>query len=278
MKQIDGLHNSSHLIVLNNSKGRIYLMKFVVLAAGEGTRLRPYTKNCPKCMVPFQNRKIIDWILQAALSFQIKKVIVVSGYHFEVLQTYLLATYSDKNITLYKNINFSSSNMVETFFCAKQEFDDDLIVSYGDIIYKKEVLKQLLAAEGEICVVIDKKWRELWELRMEDPLQDAETLKLDENGYIVEIGKKPSGYGEIQGQYIGLIKISKSAVQKVIRHYDCLDRKKLYDGQSFSKMYMTSFIQSLIDSGMRVSAIAIEGGWAEIDTVDDLMRLKNFSF
>jgi hypothetical protein len=52
--------------------------------------------------------------------------------------------------------------------------------------------------------------------------------------------------------------------------YDELDRTACYDGQSFSKMYMTSFIQLLIDQGWNVRPALIEGGWLEVDTVEDL--------
>ena len=50
-------------------------MKLIILAAGQGTRLRPYTDNIPKCMVEFKNKPIIDYILEAAYSCNINKTI-----------------------------------------------------------------------------------------------------------------------------------------------------------------------------------------------------------
>lgn len=62
---------------------------------------------------------------------------------------------------------------------------------------------------------------------MNDPLKDAETMKLDDSCNILELGKKPKSYGEIDGQYIGLFKISKSIVERVRSFYNELDKSKI---------------------------------------------------
>ena len=81
---------------------------------------------------------------------------------------------------------------------------------------------------------------------MDNPLDDAETFKV-KDGKILELGKKPIGYDEIEGQYIGLIKIKKY-INKVIRYYESLDKSILYDGNNYDNMYMTTFIQMIIDN------------------------------
>jgi choline kinase len=164
--------------------------------------------------------------------------------------------------------------MVKTLFCAGKELDDDIIISYSDIIYSSGVLESLLASPSDLSVVVDKDWKELWELRMDEPLADAETMKLDNQGNIIELGKKPKSYDEIEGQYIGLIKISRKVISKVCQYYASLDRRAVYDGNSFDNMYMTSFIQLIIDNLMPVKAVIINGGWLEIDTVSDLERYQ----
>lgn len=147
--------------------------------------------------------------------------------------------------------------------------DDDLIISYADIVYKKEILKKLIESKEDFSVVVDRNWKELWSQRMGNPLEDAETLKIRENK-IIELGKKPKFYNEIEGQYIGLIKISKNVLTKVIDFYNNLDKNKLYDGKDFNNMYMTSFIQLVIDKLMEVKPVFIDGGWVELDTIEDL--------
>ena len=152
--------------------------------------------------------------------------------------------------------------MVETLFCARDFINEDgeLIIAYGDIVYESKNLHALLKCKDEIALMIDSKRKKLWSLRIQNPLEDAETLVMDKNNYVLELGKKPDNYDKIQGQYTGLIKVRADKVQDLINFYDNLDRKKLYDGQKFQNMYMTSFIQELINSNWKVKAVLVNNG------------------
>lgn len=239
-------------------------MKLIILAAGEGKRLRPYTNDKPKCMVRYQEKEIISHILDTAKPYM-SDIAIVGGYKFDVLKEFL----KDENIKFYKNSKFSSTNMLYTLFSAKEFLDDDIIISYADIVYESKILEKLIKSENDFSVVVDKKWKELWLQRMPNPLEDAETLKI-QNDKIKEIGKKPTSYDEIQAQYIGLVKIKKHFLEPMINFYENLDKNARYDGQNFENMYFTSFIQGLIDKFDCVSPVYIQGGWVEIDSVLDL--------
>ena len=67
-----------------------------------------------------------------------------------------------------------------------------------------------------------------------------------------------------------LIKISKRVIKTIINYYESLDRKKTYDGQNFDNMYMTSFIQMIIENLLDVQPVFIDGGWLEIDSLKDI--------
>lgn len=248
-------------------------MKMIILAAGQGTRLRPLTDNKPKCMVEYNNQPIIDYIIKAAYNSGIKDIAIVNGYKKEVLEKYL----SDKKLKFFTNKKFDCTNMVSTLFEAIEFMDDDVIISYADIIYKESIVKTLINSQDQFSVIVDKNWQKLWSLRMDDPLSDAETLKVND-GKIIELGKNPKSYDDIEGQYIGLIKISKSILPAVINFYKSLNRQDMYDEKDFDNMYMTSFIQLLIDNLIDVKPVFIEGGWMEIDSVDDLKAYENIQF
>ena len=240
-------------------------MKIIIVAAGQGTRLRPLTNTKPKCMVEYKNKPIINYILDTVKECDINDIAIVNGYKKDVLEEHL----KNEGITFYTNEKFDKTNMVSTLFNAKEFMDDDVIISYADIIYSKEILEKLISSTGDFSVIVDKDWKELWSLRMENPLEDAETLKVV-NGNIVELGKKPNNYDDIEGQYIGLIKISKSSISKVVDFYESLDKSKIYDGKDYDNMYMTTLIQMIIDNLMDVQPVFINGGWLEIDSVEDL--------
>jgi len=216
-------------------------------------------------MVEYNEKPIIRHIVDTLKECGIDDIAIVNGYKKLVLEKYL----QDDNIQMFTNEKYASTNMVSTMFCATEFFDDDLIVSYADIVYNRTILKALLDSKADFSVVVDKEWEKLWSLRMDDPLSDAETLKI-ENGRIVELGKKASSLSEIQGQYIGLFKISKNSINKVMDYYLSLDKTAIYDGQDYDNIYMTSLIQLIIDNVMRVEPVCINSGWVEIDSISDL--------
>ena len=170
--------------------------------------------------------------------------------------------------------------MVESIFAARpflEQSQEDILISYGDIVYERTNLETVLNKTGDIVVMVDDGWFDLWSARNEDPLNDAETLKLDENGQIHELGKKPQSLDDIEGQYTGLTKISRDKIADIIAFYDGLDRMSTYDGRSFEQMYMTSFLQLLIDAQWVVKPAHVNHGWLEVDTVEDLQLYERLS-
>ena len=239
-------------------------MKAIILAAGEGTRLRPYTNDRPKCMVQFADRPLLHWQLRALRSVGLKDITIVGGYLADQLDA--------PGTDLVLNSKFASTNMVATLFCAADKMlpGEDLLICYGDIIYEEKVLEAVLAGSAEINLAADREWQKLWSLRMEDPLSDAETFRMDSDYSVLELGKKPSCYDQIQAQYIGLIRVRGDQVSRFIEAYRGLDRGRHYDGKDFDNMYMTSFLQHLINSGWDVKASLIDNGWLEVDTAEEL--------
>ncbi|MGB6087783.1 NTP transferase domain-containing protein [Parvibaculum sp.] len=239
-------------------------MKVIFLAAGQGTRLRPLTDDRPKCMVPFLGKPLIERDIETLRLCGVNDILVIGGYRAEKLE--------GLGVEIVLNPRFETTNMVQTLFSARAHFPTDtgLIISYGDIVYQPPLVRALIESDAPVSVVIDKDWRDLWERRFDDPLSDAETLRLDETGRLIEIGRKPKSYDEIEGQYIGLIKIRRDHIPVMCDLFDRLDRSATYDGQSFDNMYMTTFIQRMIDTGLDVRAVPVHGGWFEIDSVEDL--------
>ena len=107
-------------------------MKMLIVAAGQGTRLRPLTNHMPKCMVKFKNKSIIKYILDTAKSCGIKDIAIINGYKSEVLENYL----KSEKLNFFTNKNYDMTNMVSSLFTAQEYMNDDLIISYADIAPK----------------------------------------------------------------------------------------------------------------------------------------------
>ena len=239
-------------------------MKALILAAGQGSRLQPLTNDRPKCLVELLGRSILARQADTFADCSIHDVAVVGGYEVEQIR--------ESGFCCFENKRFRSTNMVESLFSAREYISgsEDLLISYGDIVFESDNLRRLMAADADICLMVDVNWREYWSKRMTDPLRDAETLKFKRDDYIKEVGKKPKSYKEIEAQYTGLIKVRSDVLNAFCEFYDELDRSGIYDGQSFENMYMTSFLQLLIDADWPVHGVRVHGGWLEIDTISDL--------
>ncbi|MDR0375553.1 MAG: phosphocholine cytidylyltransferase family protein [Treponema sp.] len=250
-------------------------MRIVILAAGQGTRLRPLTDSMPKCMVPVSGKSIVKRQIDVMKQCGIREedILIVCGYRQEVLREHL----SGMNVSFCVNKEYETSNMVYSLMCARDEMRDDIIISYGDILYKEAVLREALDAPYPASVVVDDDWYKYWNERCEDPLSDVETLKIDAEGYLTEIGQKTKSLSEIESQYIGLTRFRQSGLASLLAVAGEAAKRSAANiplwrtTRNYRQMYMTDLLQGLIDVGVKLRALRIKRGWFEIDNYDDLL-------
>lgn len=251
-------------------------MKIIILAAGQGTRLRPLTDDRPKCMVEVNGKSIIERQLDTmyACGIHDEDITIICGYCSDVL----MDRFKDTKINFIVNEQYDSTNMVCSLMCARNlmEAEEDIIISYGDIIYGEPVFQKILAAEDDTSVIVDDGWYEYWSERCENPLDDAETLMFDQNNYLTEIGQKTTELAKVQSQYIGLMRFKGEGL-KAMLSLSAEAEKRSANGEvlwrttrNYAKMYMTDLLQGLIDEGNKLRAVHIQRGWFEIDDCEDL--------
>lgn len=244
------------------------MTRVVILAAGFGSRLMPLTADRPKGMVPLAGIPLLARQIAVLRSMGITDISIVGGYLAQRLETLRLP--------VVPNPAYDTTNMVESLMTARALLDgqQDVIMAYGDIVYEPRVVEALLQQEGDAVVVADRGWQRLWSARMEDYSSDVETFRIGPDGCVVELGKRPRHLDEVEAQYIGLVKFPARSHGKLLAFYDGLDRLATYDGQPFQKMYMTSFLQQLIDADWKIRPALIDNGWLEVDTLEDLQRYE----
>ncbi|MFO1149361.1 MAG: phosphocholine cytidylyltransferase family protein [Alsobacter sp.] len=238
-------------------------MRAVILAAGFGSRLKPLTETAPKCLTQLAGESLLARQLRTLRTAGIDDISIVAGHLQDRIDL--------PGLKKILNPHYERTNMVSSLFCARHLLDGsrDLVICYGDIVFQRSVLETLLATDAPVAVAVDRGWYDLWKLRMEDPLTDAETLKVDGEGRLVELGRKPRSLEDIQGQYIGLIKVAAESQSAIVGVYDGLAPAGPYEGRDKSNMFMTSFIQIIIDRGIPVMPAFFNRGWLEIDSMTD---------
>ena len=239
-------------------------MKAIILAGGLGTRLGKYTKNLPKAMLNFEGKPLIQRQVETYRKLGIEDIIIVRKHLADKI-----------NISGVKFIDETDyeTHMVVGLFEARNEFNDNLILSYGDLLFEQKVLEDTINSHFDVCVVVDTDWKDYWIARYGSYLEDSESMILDEKGRIISLGIPNPKPEDMHARYVGIIKFSKKILQEIEKVYDKSKKefwdKPWYTSPSFKRAYMTDFIQSLIDNNLNVNAIKIRRGWFEFDTVKD---------
>lgn len=237
-------------------------MRALILVAGEGTRLRPFTLDRPKCLVEVEGVSLLDRQLAVLRSEGVTDITLIGGYLSDMLER--------PDLGLELNPHYAETNMVWTLFSAQKALQGHLILAYGDIVYSRDILRGLLASPADLSVAIDMDWERYWRARNENPLDDAETLRLDEAGHIIEIGQKPVSLDQIQGQYMGLVKLTPRGLEILRDTFYRACCAGSLRGKLPEKASMTDLLQLVIDEGNTLSSVKVHGDWIEIDTVSDL--------
>ena len=126
-------------------------MKAVILAAGEGKRLRPFTETMPKVMLPVANKPVLEYVFDAARNCGIDEIIVVVGYKKEVIMEYFK---NYKGIKITYVIQDKQLGTAHALLQAKNKLNDSFIVLSGDNIIDQNSISKLINAKSEYCILI----------------------------------------------------------------------------------------------------------------------------
>jgi len=256
--QIDYLEKS---LDLNNNK-------VLIIAAGLGSRLKKHTENLPKCMLDFGGKTLLQRQLDAYKKNSITDISIVRGYKKNKIKY--------KGIKYFENTDYKNNNILNSIFYAEDFINGNLIISYSDILFDSTVVKRLLKSNHDISVVVDIDWRGYYVGRKDHPISEAENVIFNSNNEVEKIGKINTGAEEVHGEFIGMIKLSNRGTEIFKEYFHKF--KKIYwnkpfqRAKIFQKAYLTDFIQELVDRDIKVHCVIIEGGWKEIDTVEDYKK------
>lgn len=241
-------------------------MKAIVLAAGMGSRLGEHTKEKPKCLVPLAGKPLLEYQLEALRTIT-DDIVIVRGYMGHLINY--------PGIRYYENADYANTNMVGSLMAARSEFEGDCLLCYSDIVYEPRVLDQIQKASSSVGIAVDTDYQDYWKARLGDVQKDSESLQLDDQGRIIEIGRPNPPSDQMHARYVGLLKFDGEGAEAFKRVHDkhasaqAHKNDRWYNSRSFRLAYMTDIAQAMIDDGVDVRAIKIQRGWIEMDTEED---------
>jgi glucose-1-phosphate thymidylyltransferase len=221
-------------------------MKAVILAAGEGKRLRPFTETIPKVMLPVANKPVLEYVIDAVKNNGINDIIIVVGYKKEVIMDHF-NNYTGANIHyVVQNKQLGTGHAL---LHAKNQIKDTFIVLSGDNITDNKSISKLINDDSKYSILIK-----------EHPNPSKYGVVFIERENLREIVEKPK---EETGKFIstGIYKLPKTIFKKI----EELASQGIYD--------LSSTIQSIIDDGNKINTI-LAGLWRDIVYPWDLIQLN----
>lgn len=247
-------------------------MKAIILAAGRGKRMGIYTSSSPKCLIKIKKKTLLERIITQLSQCGIKKITVIRGYKANKINY--------KNVQYVNNKNFLSTNMFYSLMLAKKYLNSSTLIVYADLIVSTKIIKKMIKIKKKFAIAVDTRWKKLWKLRYGRVNKDLESLKINKQGYISEIGFPTKNIKEMKARYIGIIKTSKQINKKIINIWK-KDLVKFKDkpwgvsGNSIKKAYITDLIQNLIYKKNRCYAVKFKNGWYEFDNIQDYKKFNS---
>ncbi|WP_199287842.1 NTP transferase domain-containing protein [Kushneria phosphatilytica] len=232
----------------------------IILSAGQGKRLLPYTADRPKCLIELSGRAVIEHQIDTLVAAGFERITVVLGYAIDMVEQRLHQRYPDTLLDIVFNPFFELADNLASCWMARNAMEEDFLILNGDTLFEPAVLDRLLDAPQQqpITLAIDHKQE-----------YDADDMKVTMDGARLTRVGKALALDSVDGESIGMMtfrgdgrRLFQEALERNMRSTEALSR------------WYLSLIDELAESGAVYTA-SIEGlRWAELDFPHDLEHAR----
>ena len=230
-------------------------MKAVILAAGQGTRIRAVHGERPKCLIKVDHKTILDHQIDALLRAGIDQIAIVVGYEKQQIIRHLHGRIDSWTpmITFIENSAFAITNNIYSLWLARDWIGGGGFVCLNaDVILDAQILPSAIKTNALMSMIVDPEWRD-------------ETMKVViSDGRVLRMSKKISKE-EFSGTYIGI-----TLFDQAINARFFAKMEQFVEAGRVNEFFNVA-VQELVDEGLRVGFTTTAGAaWAEIDDPLDL--------
>jgi phosphoenolpyruvate phosphomutase len=240
----------------------------ILLAASRGGELGELTEDRPKAMLSVKGKPLLERLIQYLKEQGVSQITTVRGYKKEAFSA-LPSSFID-------NDDFATTGELYSLSLAKKQLHGECVISYGDIMYRRYILRQLLDEKGEIVIVVDHSsgsrpadYTGDFVLCSEKSLmtfdQEAPQLKS------IRLCKRKDWTGEVHGEWIGLLKSNAAGTEKI--RAAMAEMEKL---PSFKQLKVPDLMNYLVEKGEKIRVLYISGHWLDIDNMKDYLLSQKF--
>ncbi len=237
----------------------------VILAAARGKELRDLTEDTPKTLLQVGDKTILARTVDTMNKLGIKDISVVRGFAKEKINL--------PNLNYIDNDEYDSTQEVYSLYLALKNIKTATIVSYGDILYKKYILSNLLDSEQDITLVADAEWKQSRSAEQYADYvicdQQYDKTVFDKHVVLEKVVNKHTEDG-VCGEWIGLMQLSAAGRDMVMA---CLNS---FNENELKSIRMRDLLNKLVVEGCTISVQYIHQDWIDIDDLYDLRDAQEF--
>lgn len=232
-------------------------MKAVILAAGSATRLRPYSDDTPKTLLPVGGVPILRRTMTSLLRCGFDQFVIGTGYLEHMVRDAVGSWFPGVDVTFVTNPEFRSTNNAYSLYLMREHIEDGaFILLDGDVVFDLGVIEELVE-RGPDCLAV----RSVGELGLEEVKVTA-----DNEDRVLAIGKHVP-VRSAMGESVGIELFSAASSRKLFAALHA----RVHEQGLVNEYYEASF-QQILDEGATLYGVDIGSMYAsEIDTIDDLL-------
>jgi len=232
-------------------------MKAVILAAGCATRLRPYSDDTPKTLLPVGGVPILRRTITSLLRLGFDQFVIGTGYLEHMVRDAVASWFPNVDVTFVTNENFRTTNNAYSLLLTRPYVETDgFILLDGDVVFDIEVVEELVE-RGPDCLAV----RSVGQIGLEEVKVTA-----DVHDRVLAIGKHVP-VRSAMGESVGIELFSAASS---LRLFQALDHRVREQG--LVNEYYEAAFQEVIDHGPTLYGVDIGSMYAtEIDTIEDLI-------
>jgi len=222
------------------------MKKAIILAAGQGRRLWPYTQNRPKCLLQVGQKSIIAHQIDRLWRAGINDITVVSGYKADMIYSQL-----NGHLRYIHNHDYAVTSSLFSFWLARKQAEEGFLLLNSDVLFHEEILYRLLDSPHPDALAMEYNMN----------LGEEEMKVQVRRGKVYRISKSLE---EFDGENLGVVKFSKKGAEKLLMTVAAAVESGMVDVP-----IPYAFNQLAKHHGLHVVATA-QLPWIEIDFPEDL--------
>ncbi len=230
-----------------------------MLAAGNGSRLLPFTEHCPKCLVEVNNKPLLAHTIDALETSGFERLIIITGYCHDAIHRFLNNHQTGLEITTVYNDRFSKTNNIYSLWLAEPWVNEPFMLIESDLVYEPGAIAGLRHPDR---IALD---------RYNPSIHSGTTATVTDDGFLEKLYiNEPAPVDSTACKTVNIYSFSLDSWIEICSALNSHLNAGQLDG------FYELAIQELVESGgIRLKAIDFSNFfWDEIDTVEDLERVK----